>query len=77
MDEHAGTEVPDDPPPAIEGEASAPPLLFLLLLWVPVFAVISWGMMLLFGRRPWEFSPDGIQLPEPPPGESEDLDEAG
>lgn len=65
----AHTEQPEVPPAPITGEASDPPLSFLILLWVPVFAVVTWGMMLLFGRRPWDFSPDRLPLPDPHPHE--------
>ena len=63
MTEQAHTEQPEPVLP-IEGDASAPPTLLLMLLWIPVFAVVAWGMMLLFGRRPWDFSPDRLPLPE-------------
>jgi len=53
----------------MEGEASAVPPIFYWSLWISVFAVVAWGMMLLFSRRPWEFGtpdlPEPISEPEP------------
>jgi hypothetical protein len=48
MDER--TEQPALP----DGVASPVPPFFYWTLWIGVFAVITWGMMLLFGRRPWD-----------------------
>ena len=67
MEQHATTAEPA--PPVIEGEATEAPTLLLVMMWLPVFAVITWGMFLIFGRRPWDFSPDQGILPPPPPGE--------
>lgn len=68
MPEPAHTVQPDAPPPMAD-VASDPPLLFLAVLWLPAFAVVAWGMMLLFGSKPWEFSnrADAIPVPTPPP----------
>lgn len=56
METEPRTEQPSEAPTNIVGEASDPPMLFLVVMWVPVFAVVAWGMMLLMGRRPWEFN---------------------
>ncbi len=48
MDER--TEQPDD---TLAGEASPPPPVLYWTMWVSVFAVIAWGLMLLWGRKPW------------------------
>jgi len=55
------TEVPN-------GEASPMPPLLYVTLWIPVFAAIVWGMMLLFGRKPWQIS-EQKYLPPPDMGE--------
>ena len=57
------TEQPD---PA--ADATPPPLALTIALWIPVVAVIAWGMMLLVGQRPWEF-PGTPRDDEPPPDE--------
>jgi cytochrome c-type biogenesis protein CcmH/NrfF len=44
--------------------ASDPPLAFTLVLWVGAFAAVTWGMMVLFGRRPGH-PPPGSEPPEP------------
>jgi hypothetical protein len=50
------------------GEASPAPVLLLVILWVPVFAVIAWGLMLLFGGKPYSFEPpDPLVPPRPEP----------
>ncbi len=54
----------EEPPPM--GEASPMPPLLYWNLWVPVFAVTVWGMMLLFGRKPWRFDPPEPLIPAPP-----------
>ena len=70
METEAQTETP--PPPSEMGEATPASPLFLFMLWVPVFAVVAWGMMLLFGRRPWELTdPDPLGAVPPPPDEPE------
>ena len=73
MQQDATTEQPAPGPMAPAGEASDPPPMLLWILWFPVFAVIVWGMMLVFGRRPWDFSPDEIPVPPPAPLEGEPL----
>lgn len=60
------TEQPEAPRSLVTGEATEPPLLFLALLWLPAFAVVAWGMMLVFGSKPWEFRTGGIVIPDPP-----------
>ena len=54
----------------MEGEISASPPILYWTLWVSVFAVVAWGMMLLFSRRPWEFG-----SPDPPEPNSEPREE--
>ena len=60
MPDNAHTELP-------VGEASPMPPLLYWTLWTPVFAVTVWGMMLLFGRKPWLFEDPDPFLPPPPP----------
>ena len=67
METEPRTEQPDAPPPAVEGDGTDPSFLFVAALWIPVFAVVTWGMMLLMGRRPWDFSPQSPRDPTRPP----------
>ena len=59
MPDNAHTELP-------VGEASPMPPLLYWTLWTPVFAITVWGMMLLFGRKPWLFKDPDPFLPPPP-----------
>lgn len=61
----ARTEADPEPPPAMEGEASPPPLLFTLVIWSGAFSVVLWSMLMLFGNRGFRQS----RPPEPEPDE--------
>ena len=49
-------------------DATPVPPLMECIFAVPVFAVIAWGMFLLFGQRPYEFGPSGDIVPIRPEG---------
>jgi len=57
------------------GEASQAPTLLLFILWVPVFAVIAWGLMMLFGGKPYSFEPPSPIVP-PRPDPLDDPDQS-
>lgn len=52
-------------PEPVAGEASAPPTVLVIALWVPVFAVVLWFMVRLFAGR-WITDPAPRFEPPPP-----------
>ncbi|MEQ1505333.1 MAG: hypothetical protein ABMB14_24085 [Myxococcota bacterium] len=54
--------VTEQPPPLPEGVASPAPTGMLVVVWIGVFAVITWGFAILFRRLGPQSPPD----PAPP-----------
>ena len=59
-------EIQEEPEPESLGEPSDVPLLFWCVLWVPVFSVILWFMLRIFGGNPIGEIPPPEDEPEEP-----------